>query len=423
MFRDRSLVYRQRVTSPVSSPEATSSAPKASHHRVRRTIAAILAVTSGLFVTLGVTAVWLHKTTYQTDEWVSTVGPLAKDARVQAALAVWATNEITQVVDTQSIFSELLPSKAKPLAAPLSTAVDSFINQAAEKFFQSDAFYRIWVAANRNAHEDIIKVLEGKHAISIKDGKVQLDLLPVIDTVLDQVNNSTNGRFSSQIGSITNLSPDAARAKLSSALGRPIPDNFGTITIFEKQQLSTVQKAAQLFNEAVYAIVIAAILLIAAAFAVAPDRRRIAVWVGLSAAGFLVAFRAVARISGRRVVGQIVIPVNRDAAQAVVSRVLASYLDVTLISLLIGLAVAIIAFMAGPGRYAVSIRNWFAHSSFLREHAGAFQIGVLVLGLVYLMFASLTFGKFFLAALIVAALEFALWRIRSMGPATVNAAA
>ena len=111
-----------------------------------------------------------------------------------------------------------------------------------------------------------------------------------------------------------------------------------------------MQKAAQLFNEPCTRIVIAAILLIAAAFAVAPDRRRIAMWVGLSAAGFLVAFRAVARISGRRVVGQIVIPVNREAAQAVVSRVLASYLDVTLIALLIGLVVAIIAFIAGPGR-------------------------------------------------------------------------
>ena len=101
-----------------------------------------------------------------------------------------------------------------------------------------------------------------------------------------------------------------------------------------------------------------------------PDRRRIAVWVGLSAAGFLVVFRAVVRISGRRVVGQIVIPVNREAAQVVVSRVLASYLDVTLIALLIGLVVAIIAFMAGPGSVRGRIRNWFADSRSARARRG-----------------------------------------------------
>ena len=132
-----------------------------------------------------------------------------------------------------------------------------------------------------------------------------------------------------------------------------------------------MQKAVELFNDVVYAIVILAILLIAAAFIVAPDRRRIAIWVGLSAAGFLVAFRSIARISGRQVVKQIVIPVNREATQAVIDRVLASYLAVTLIALLIGLVVAIIAFFAGPGRYAVATREWVTSSSTLREHAGA----------------------------------------------------
>ena len=61
-----------------SLPKNTSAAgAAASKHRVRRTIAAFLAVLSGLFVALGVTSVWVHKVTYQTDEWVSTVGPLA----------------------------------------------------------------------------------------------------------------------------------------------------------------------------------------------------------------------------------------------------------------------------------------------------------------------------------------------------------
>ena len=390
----------------------------ASHHRVRRTIAAILAVLSGLFVTVGVTSVWLHKTTYQTDEWVSTVGPLAKDARIQAALAAWTTKQVTEAVDTQTFFSNLLPPKAQALAAPLSTAADSFISQAAQRFFANPAFAKIWVAANRDAHRQIVAVLKGKHAVAVKDGKVQLNLLPLVDSVLQNVNDRTNGRFSNQISSITNLTPDEARAKLSQALGRPLPPDFGTITIFEKQQLSTVQKAVQLFNDLVYVIVIAALLLIGLAFAIAPDRRRIAIWVGLSGAGFLIAFRAAAHTSGKQVVAKIVLPQNRDATQAVVSRILASYLDVTLIALSIMLVIALIAFLAGPAHAAVAIRQKVSDMHWLGTHAGAMQIGLLIVALAWVLFASLTFGKLLLAALVVGALEVALWRLHTAEPST-----
>ena len=322
-----SRAYGPAVTGSGAPSDAVA---HVSRHRARRTIAAILAVLSGLLVTVGVTSVWLHQTTYKTDKWVATVGPLAKDPRVQTALAAWTTREVDQAVDTQAFFEKLLPPKAKALAAPLSIAADSFVSQAAQRFFSSSAFAKIWVFANRDAHERIVRILKGGHAVEVNGDKVQLNLLPLIDSVLNEVNDRTDGRFASQISSVTNLTPDQARAKLSEALGRPLPPDFGTFTIFEKQQLSTVQKAVQLFNDFVYAVVIAALLFIGLAFVIAPDRRHIAIWVGLAGAGFLIAFRATARASGKQVVARVVLPQNRDTTQAVVSRVLASYLDVTL---------------------------------------------------------------------------------------------
>ena len=336
---------------------------------------------------------------------------------MQAALAVWATQQITQAVDTETIFTELLPSKAQPLAAPLSTAVDSFISQAALKFFPSDAFVKIWTVANRNAHADIIKVLQGKGAVSIKDGKVQLDLLPGRrrGAARRSTTAPTDGSRARST-SVTDLTPDQARAKLSQALGRPLPADFGTITVFEKQQLSTVQKAVQLFNQLGIRVGDRSrSLLIAAAFAVAPDRRRIAIWVGLSAAGFLVAFRAVGanigpsgREADRRCPSTVTQPRRSSAACWRATSTSRS------IALLIGLVVALIAFLAGPGRYAVAIRSWFDDQRVvLREHAGcdtARAVGARRSR--WLLLATLTFGKLFLAALIVGALEFALWRLR-----------
>jgi hypothetical protein len=412
------VAYCRSVNDVESPPSADTAGSALRKHRVRRIIAAILAVLSGLFVAAGVTSVWVHKTTYKTSQWVATVGPLAKDPRIQAALATWTTQQVTQAVDTQDFFEELLPAKAQPLAGPLSTVVNTFVSEAAQRFFASSAFQQIWISANRDAHAEIVRVLNGKHAVSIKDGKVQLNLLPVIDEVLQTVDQKTNGRFSKQIGSVTDLTPDQARAKLSEALGRPLPEDFGTITIFEQQQLSTVQKAVRLFNDLVYAIVIGGLLLIGLAFGIAPDRRRIAIWVGLSGAGFLIAFRAIARASGRQVV-TIVLPLYRDATQAVVSRVLASYLDTTLITLLLFLAIALIAFLAGPSRAATATRARVGDMQWLRTHGGAIQVVLLVLALIWVLFATLTFAKLLLAGLILAALEIAIWRIRETKPAAV----
>jgi hypothetical protein len=113
-----------------------------------------------------------------------------------------------------------------------------------------------------------------------------------------------------------------------------------------------------------------------------------------------------------------VLPQNRDASQAVVSRILASYLDVTLIALSVMLVIALIAFLAGPARVAVSIRQKAGDMRWLGDHAGAMQIGLLVLAMAWVLLATLTFGKLLLAALIVGALEFALWRLHATAAPT-----
>ncbi len=185
----------------------------------------------------------------------------------------------------------------------------------------------------------------------------------------------------------------------------------------ETLRIATVQKAAQLFNQAVYAIVIAVILLIVAAFAVAPNRRRIAAWVGL------VRGRLPRRVPCGR--ADFVLRVgrpDRDPSQPLgcagggepgagqpPRRHAHRTADWSV--------VAIIAFMAGS-TWSRSATGWRTRRSCAStqgvpdRRAGA--------ALVYLNVASLTFGKFFLAVLIVAALEFGLWRIRSMGPAAVT---
>jgi hypothetical protein len=400
-------------TGPGSNGGEVQASPKHARHRVRRVIAIVLALASALITTIAVTGAWARRTTIDTNHWVATVGPLARDPKVQAALAAFAVDELNQIVDPKHLLEEALPKRAEVLIGPVTSAVSSFVETEVRNFLATDTFHELWVDINRAAHDRAIKVLEGKsQVVDTKDGKVQLNLIPVLARVLQAVDAQTNGLLSKHVPDIgTDLTADEARAKLSDALHRPIPADFGTITVFEKSQLSEVQKLVQWFQRGVYALIILAVLLVIATFLVAPDRRRIAIWLGLSTAVVLVAFRAIARAVGRHIVDGIILERNREAATSTLHQVFATYRSVTAAFIALGLLVALVAFLAGPSRAAVATRNAVTGSSWLSEHRSAVQVAILLIALLVLLFVDLTFGALLLVALVTGILELVLWRL------------
>jgi hypothetical protein len=400
-------------TAPGSDGGDTSASEIHKRHRIRRAIAVALALISALVTTIAITGAWARRTTIDTNHWVATVGPLARDPKVQAALAAYAVDELNQIVDTKQLLAEALPQKAEVLIGPVTSAVSGFIQTEVQNFLATDTFYKLWVDINSVAHERAIKVLKGEsQVVDTKDGKVALNLIPILGRVLQAVDAQTNGLLSKHVPDIgTNLTADQARAKLSEALHRPIPANFGTITVFEKSQLSAVQKLVQLFQRGVYGLVILAVLLIIATFVVAPGRRHIAIWLGLSTAVVLVAFRAVARAVGRHVVDGILLQRNRDAATSTLHQVFASFRSITAAFIALGLLVALVALLAGPSRAAVSIRHAVTGSSWLSEHRSAVQIAVLAIAFLVVLFIDLTFGALLLVAIVACIVELVLWRL------------
>ena len=160
----------------------------------------------------------------------------------------------------------------------------------------------VWKNANATLHEHLLAVLKGNgKAFKTQDGKVVIDLIPVLVEVLQRIDQRTDGLLSQHLPALNeDLTPDQVRAKISTALGRPIPDDFGTIEVFDASQLTAVPRAVQWFQQGVVAFVVLAVLLIGAALLGAPDRRRIAIWLGLGAAVTFVIFRSPAARSESR---------------------------------------------------------------------------------------------------------------------------
>lgn len=103
----------------------------------------------------------IRRNVLNTDKWVETVGPIAEDPAVQQRLGNWMTTELMGAIDPEAFFESVLPERGQALAAPLTSAVEGFVDDHVNDFLASDTFQRLWVEVNRRAHARAVDVLEG----------------------------------------------------------------------------------------------------------------------------------------------------------------------------------------------------------------------------------------------------------------------
>jgi hypothetical protein len=407
--------------------------------RPRRAVTAVLVVVTCLVVTAAVAGVWGRRNALNTDRWVQTVGPVVEDPAVQEALARWTTTEVMSLVDAESYIESVLPDRGEALAGPITSAVEGFVRDRVDTFFASDTFERLWTEVNRRAHARVVDVLEGDMGnLSIEDGQVEINLIPVINQVLARVSEVSPEIFgrSVDIPTITvDDVPDEAIEKIEDALGRDVPDNFGQFTVFEAQRLEEAQDAVAQVQRLVVLAVLLGVLLLGLTLWVSPHRRRtlIQLMVGI-ALGVVLVRRAGIRLEHEVV--ELVKPENRDAVTVVVGAFVSSLLDATAWVLAIAALVVAVALLTGPYRWAVSLRHRVAsiagivagtvraaatgtgtgadeerRVAWLTAHRDALQVGGVVAAIVLLLAFDASWLGILVLVVLVAAYELVLWRL------------
>ena len=159
--------------------------------RWRRPFIALLLVAACVFAPLAVTSVWLRDQVDDTDQYVSTVAPLSRNAAIDAAVAAKVTSELFAQVDVAALARESLPERAQFLAGPLASGVRAFTQQSAERVLASSQFNRLWQEANRVAHRQIVALVKGQKGgiVTSKNGKVFLDLGAVGSEIQTQLHS------------------------------------------------------------------------------------------------------------------------------------------------------------------------------------------------------------------------------------------
>ena len=328
--------------------EQTPAAGPATRRRWRTVVAALLLVLACLLAPLSLVAVWTRNQLTDTDRYVATVGPLARDPAIQDAIADQITAQVFTYLDVQGLTTQALDALAErglppalagqlqALAAPIADGIRGFTRTEVGKVVRSDAFADAWVQANRVAHEQLVAALtgEGGGAITVENDTVSLNLAPFIQTVKQRL---VDAGFS---------------------LAARVPEVNASFVLFQSADITRARQAFNLLDTLGVWLPVAALVLLAAGVYVARDHRRALVGAGVGIAVAMVVLAlglAVFRSVYLDAVPASVVP--HDAA-AVLYATIVRFLRAGLRTVLVlGLVVAAGAFLSGPSVTAVRARQ------------------------------------------------------------------
>jgi hypothetical protein len=370
----------QRLREELASANSQLDTRGRRHRRLtmaRQIIAALLVVIAALGVTLSVIGVWAGRTTLNTDRWVETVTPLDKDPAVRAAVSVYLTDQVFKTLNVDQRVKEALPPKAAFLASPLTGQVHGFVQSSVNKVLASDQFAQLWPAINRAAHKQIMTILNNDSTVVRSNGDtVTLNLLPIVNEVLVGLEQQVPTLFGKQLNlpTLTNGEiPAGLQTKVEDALGVTLPANFAAIPIYQGNQLSAAQKAVVQIKQYLTLLVVGSILALALALWISPRRRRTTLQFGLWLIIFVVTLTALIRNIRAQLIEQVPGGVLRSGVDAAVQIVFVTLRERGTQLLWLGIVIAVVAYLVGPGRAAVALRRWAGEAwHFLGERGSRF---------------------------------------------------
>ena len=336
-------------------------APNKPKRRLRRILAPIIVALAILVFTATVPAAWSRRTALNTDRFVELVGPLADDQAIQEALAEKVTQRIMSLIDVEAIVTDVFPERGALLVGPLTDAIQGYVHTFTLRVFESDQFARLWTETIRFVHTEMLAVLDGgSDTVSTIGGKVVLNLVPMIELVLEQIKALVPdliGRNITIPEVDVSLEPGEAVTRLESAFGIDLPDSFGTVVVYDSDELAALQQAVRTFDKLVIVLVLLVLVLVALALWLSPRRRRTLLQLMTGFAVGLVVVRRIAIAASDQAL-ESARPENQAAAHAVTDRVLGNLLVYTGWLLAVVLVVLVIAWLTGSYPAPVALRRW-----------------------------------------------------------------
>ncbi len=173
--------FAQRNTLSCQNADVRTDADRS--HPLRATGVVILLAITYVMAALTPVAIWARGQVLDTDRYLATVSPLASDRAIQKDVAARVTDAIEKQLRARGL------TGGQQVGGDLGNRVDQAAHQAIEsttlQVVESSAFKALWVAANRQAHDQLVRVLTGEapESVVVSHGRITIDLTGVVDQV------------------------------------------------------------------------------------------------------------------------------------------------------------------------------------------------------------------------------------------------
>lgn len=332
----------------------------------RRIVAIVLVVLTAVLAFAAVPALYLRSELIDTDRYVATVAPLASDPAIQAEIADKVTQQITDAVDFETITRDALNelSKTAPRVATVITGLapviaeqtKNLIHTAVSKFVATPQFQDLWIQVNRVAHQGLVNLATGSTG-----GTVNID----------------------QNGTVT-ISTKEIIARVKTALVQQgvgiaarIPDVDAQITLFQSPELVRATQVIRTLDATAPILGWLTVITAVGAVAVAPHGRRRSTTSGVGlAVAVAMALLALGLVIGRSILLNSIPPgsVSPAAAQNLVETLLVPLRTSVRLVFVVGLLIALAAFLGGHSRPAEFVRHGLASAGdYITGKVGAGQ--------------------------------------------------
>src|SRR4051812_44983984 len=300
-----------------------------------------LAVVTGLVAIL---STWVKRQALDTSNWTNTSSQLLANEHVQSALGAYLVNELFTNVDVAGQLRSALPEQAQALAGPAAGGLRQLADQAAPELLARPRVQDAWRQANRNAHREFLRILNGGGpVVSTDNGEVVLDLHGLV----------------TQLAGTVGLGQRAEAA---------LPASSGRLVIMRAKQLKTAQDVAKGIRNLSIVFTILSFALFALAVGLARGHRRLTLRsTGWCFVGLGVFCLLVRRLGGEWIVDGLVRAESvKPAARASWDIGTGLLRAIALAFVIYGLLIVAAAWLAGPTRSAQWVRRALTPS--LRDH-------------------------------------------------------
>jgi hypothetical protein len=323
------------VSAEVETP-ATVPAPR-KQGRGRATAVWVVLFLAGLLLLLSSFAVWVNRIALNTSVFTSTSSDLLDNDKIRAAVANRAVEELFANVDVQGEIEAQLPADYKGLSGAATAGLRQASYQIVDRALQEPVFQELFEVALEQSHTTLVQILEGGgDRISTEGGVVTLQLRPIIIEAADRIG-------------------------LGQQATDNIPENAGSIVILRADELDTAQNIFQLLKTLAWVLPILTLLFFGLAVWIARDRRRAVRGIGVVLIVVGLIGLAAARLTRNYVVDALV--ARRDDREAasnawdILTELMRGSFRVMVV---VGILFLVAAWLAGPGRRALTARGWLA---------------------------------------------------------------